>query len=49
MKQTIILVEDELLIALDIKEILELEVYEVILNVPSVEKQLQLLKKLIRH
>lgn len=46
MKQTIILVEDELLIALDIKEILEEEGYEVIINVPSVEKAITIIEEI---
>jgi YesN/AraC family two-component response regulator len=46
MKQTIIVVEDELLIALDIKEILEVEGYEAIINVTSVEKAITIIEQI---
>lgn len=45
MKQTIVVVEDELLIALDIKEILNAEGYEVIINVTSVEKAITIIEE----
>ncbi|MGV1013269.1 MAG: response regulator transcription factor [Flavobacterium sp.] len=45
MKQTIVVVEDELLIALDIKEILEEEGYEVIINVTSVDKAITIIEE----
>jgi AraC-like DNA-binding protein len=45
MKQTIVVVEDELLIALDIKEILNEQGYEVIINVTSVEKAIAIIEE----
>lgn len=46
MKDTIVVVEDELLIALDIKEILEEEGYNAIINVTSVDKAIQIIEEI---
>jgi AraC-like DNA-binding protein len=46
MKETILVVEDELLIALDIKEILNEEGYEAIINVANVEKAISIIQEI---
>lgn len=45
MKPQILIVEDELIIALDIKEILEEEGYEAIMNIVSVEQAIEAIEK----
>ena len=45
MKAKILIVEDELLIALDIKNILHSEGYDTITNVTSVKQAIQIIEK----
>ena len=44
MKQTVLVVEDELLIAFDLKEILEEEGYNAIINIVTVAQAIELIE-----